>query len=94
MGACCVGEGASEFVTAPGGGTGHSYSYDCNGSRLTNADFASGGSSYANTWDPHNRLSVTTKTSPTSSSTRNVYNASGQRALRVDIVAGVITKTV
>ena len=49
MGACCVSEGASEFVTAPGGGTGHSYTYDCNGSQLTNADFASGGSSYTNT---------------------------------------------
>ena len=64
MDACCVGEGASEFVTAPGGGTGHSYTYDCNGSQLTNADFASGGSSYTNTWDPHNRLSVIAKTSP------------------------------
>lgn len=91
---------AVQWMTAPGStspSSGHSYTYDCNGSRLSDNDQTTADIDYSHTWNAHNRLESTALTiggSP-AGTTQNVYAASGQRALRIDTAAnGDVTKTV
>lgn len=105
VGACSAGTNttkphAVQWVTAAGNTSqtsGHTYTYDCNGSRLTDNDNTTTNTDYTHTWNPHNRLDTTTTTTNgnPAGNTKNIYDAGGKRALRIDTAAnGDTTKTI
>jgi RHS repeat-associated protein len=70
------------------------YSYDCNGSVVSDAN-TSAGTTAAYVWDGLGRLASSTTTTGTSASTTsNVYDATGRRVLRTDTVGTTVTKTI
>ena len=92
---------ATAYITAPGSTSttsGHEYTYNCNGSTTKDIDHTTNpATSTDHYWDAHNRLESTIVAQPGQPAVTqtNIYDASGQRALRtVEVSGGATTKTI